>query len=121
MTPGRGVGANTALRDAVNLCRQLIDVRDGRQELIAAVHEYEAKMIEYGFDAVIKSRAQMTATTRSTSRWSGGWRWPGCVRRCARSTTCRRSSAGCATRCWPTAAPTATELTLEITPPAPAR
>jgi 2-polyprenyl-6-methoxyphenol hydroxylase-like FAD-dependent oxidoreductase len=61
MTPGRGVGANTALRDAVNLCRQLIAVRDGRQELIPAVREYEAKMIEYGFDAVIKSRAQMTA------------------------------------------------------------
>ncbi|MGW7680675.1 FAD-dependent oxidoreductase [Kribbella sp. NPDC054772] len=61
MTPGRGVGANTALRDAVNLCRALIDVRDGRQELIPAVHAYEAKMIDYGFDAVIKSRAQMTS------------------------------------------------------------
>jgi 2-polyprenyl-6-methoxyphenol hydroxylase-like FAD-dependent oxidoreductase len=61
MTPGRGVGANTALRDAVNLCRALIDVRDSRQELIPAVNEYEAKMIEYGFDAVIKSRAQMTS------------------------------------------------------------
>jgi 2-polyprenyl-6-methoxyphenol hydroxylase-like FAD-dependent oxidoreductase len=61
MTPGRGVGANTALRDAVNLCRQLIEVRDGRQELILAVREYEAKMIDYGFDAVLKSRAQMTA------------------------------------------------------------
>ncbi|MFC6155728.1 FAD-dependent oxidoreductase [Kribbella jiaozuonensis] len=62
MTPGRGVGANTALRDAVNLCRALIDVRDGRRELIPAVNEYEAKMIEYGFDAVIKSRAQMTSS-----------------------------------------------------------
>jgi 2-polyprenyl-6-methoxyphenol hydroxylase-like FAD-dependent oxidoreductase len=61
MTPGRGVGANTALRDAVNLCRALIDVRDGRRQLIPAVNEYEAKMIEYGFDAVIKSRAQMTS------------------------------------------------------------
>jgi 2-polyprenyl-6-methoxyphenol hydroxylase-like FAD-dependent oxidoreductase len=61
MTPGRGVGANTALRDAVNLCRALIDVRDGRRALIPAVNEYEAKMIEYGFDAVIKSRAQMTS------------------------------------------------------------
>jgi 2-polyprenyl-6-methoxyphenol hydroxylase-like FAD-dependent oxidoreductase len=61
MTPGRGVGANTALRDAVNLCRQLIEVRDGRQQLTPAVREYEAKMIEYGFDAVLKSRAQMTA------------------------------------------------------------
>ncbi|MEU4197242.1 NAD(P)/FAD-dependent oxidoreductase [Kribbella sp. NPDC026611] len=61
MTPGRGVGANTALRDAVNLCRELIEVRDGRKELVPAVHEYEAKMIEYGFDAVLKSRAQMTS------------------------------------------------------------
>ncbi|WP_406046943.1 FAD-dependent oxidoreductase [Kribbella sp. NBC_00889] len=61
MTPGRGVGANTALRDAVNLCRQLIEVRDGRQELIPAVRAYEAKMIAYGFDAVLKSRAQMTS------------------------------------------------------------
>jgi 2-polyprenyl-6-methoxyphenol hydroxylase-like FAD-dependent oxidoreductase len=61
MTPGRGVGANTALRDAVNLCRQLIAVRDGQEELIPAVRAYEAKMIEYGFDAVTKSRAQMTS------------------------------------------------------------
>lgn len=61
MTPGRGVGANTALRDAVNLCRQLVEVRDGRSELIPAVREYEAKMIDYGFDAVLKSRAQMTS------------------------------------------------------------
>ncbi|TWD82695.1 2-polyprenyl-6-methoxyphenol hydroxylase-like FAD-dependent oxidoreductase [Kribbella amoyensis] len=61
MTPGRGVGANTALRDALQLCRTLVDVRDGRAELLAAVREYEAAMIEYGFDAVLKSRAQMSA------------------------------------------------------------
>jgi 2-polyprenyl-6-methoxyphenol hydroxylase-like FAD-dependent oxidoreductase len=61
MTPGRGVGANTALRDAVSLCRQLVAVRDGRSELLPAVREYEAKMIDYGFDAVVKSRAQMTS------------------------------------------------------------
>ncbi|WP_112239179.1 FAD-dependent oxidoreductase [Kribbella monticola] len=61
MTPGRGVGANTALRDALLLCRKLIDVRDGRTGLVAAVGEYEAKMIEYGFDAVLKSREQMSA------------------------------------------------------------
>lgn len=61
MTPGRGVGANTALRDAVNLCRELIEVRDGRKDLVDGVRAYEAKMIEYGFDAVIKSRAQMSA------------------------------------------------------------
>jgi 2-polyprenyl-6-methoxyphenol hydroxylase-like FAD-dependent oxidoreductase len=62
MTPGRGVGANTALRDALLLCRKLIDVRDGRAELLEAVGEYEGAMIEYGFDAVIKSRQQMSAS-----------------------------------------------------------
>jgi 2-polyprenyl-6-methoxyphenol hydroxylase-like FAD-dependent oxidoreductase len=60
MTPGRGVGANTALRDAVLLCARIIDVADGRLELIEAVGRYEAKMITYGFDAVLKSREQMT-------------------------------------------------------------
>jgi 2-polyprenyl-6-methoxyphenol hydroxylase-like FAD-dependent oxidoreductase len=60
MTPGRGVGANTALRDAVLLCARIIDVREGRLGLTAAVGQYEAKMIEYGFDAVLKSREQMT-------------------------------------------------------------
>jgi len=62
MTPGRGVGANTALRDALLLCRKLIEVRDGRADLIEAVGEYEARMIEYGFDAVIRSKAQMSAS-----------------------------------------------------------
>lgn len=59
MTPGRGVGANTALRDAANLCQQLIAVRDGKKALIEAIHEYEVEMIDYGFDAVTKSREQM--------------------------------------------------------------
>jgi len=59
MTPGRGVGANTALRDAALLCRNLTAARDGRMTLIQAIHEYEARMIEYGFDAVLKSREQM--------------------------------------------------------------
>jgi 2-polyprenyl-6-methoxyphenol hydroxylase-like FAD-dependent oxidoreductase len=61
MTPGRGVGANTALRDAVLLCGRIIDARDGRSGLVEAVAGYEARMIGYGFDAVLKSRAQMTA------------------------------------------------------------
>jgi 2-polyprenyl-6-methoxyphenol hydroxylase-like FAD-dependent oxidoreductase len=59
MTPGRGVGANTALRDAALLCRNLIAVRDGTMPLIQAVHDYEAEMIEYGFEAVLESRKQM--------------------------------------------------------------
>ena len=60
MTPGRGVGANTALRDAVLLCARIIDVAESRLELVDAVGRYEAKMITYGFDAVLKSRKQMT-------------------------------------------------------------
>ena len=59
MTPGRGVGANTALRDAALLCRNLTAARDGRMTLLQAIHEYEARMIDYGFDAVLKSREQM--------------------------------------------------------------
>ena len=60
MTPGRGVGANTALRDAVLLCARLIDVASDRLGLIDAVGQYESKMMTYGFDAVLKSREQMT-------------------------------------------------------------
>jgi 2-polyprenyl-6-methoxyphenol hydroxylase-like FAD-dependent oxidoreductase len=61
MTPGRGVGANTALRDAVLLCARIIDVAEGRIDIVEAVKRYETKMIKYGFDAVLKSREQMTA------------------------------------------------------------
>ena len=59
MTPGRGVGANTALRDAALLCRHLMSVRDGRAPLRQAIGEYEAEMREYGFAAVLESRKQM--------------------------------------------------------------
>jgi 2-polyprenyl-6-methoxyphenol hydroxylase-like FAD-dependent oxidoreductase len=59
MTPGRGVGANTALRDAALLCRNLTAARDGRMPLLQAVGEYEAEMIRYGFEAVLDSLKQM--------------------------------------------------------------
>jgi 2-polyprenyl-6-methoxyphenol hydroxylase-like FAD-dependent oxidoreductase len=52
MTPMGGIGANTALRDADLLCRQLIAVHRGRQALVPAVHEYERQMLDYGFAAV---------------------------------------------------------------------
>ena len=58
MTPGRGVGANTALRDAALLCKRLIEVRDGAKPLLQAVREYETRMIDYGFAAVEASRKQ---------------------------------------------------------------
>jgi 2-polyprenyl-6-methoxyphenol hydroxylase-like FAD-dependent oxidoreductase len=62
MTPGRGVGANTALRDARLLCRNLTSARDGQIPLRTAIRDYETQMIGYGFDAVKKSRGQMTAS-----------------------------------------------------------
>jgi 2-polyprenyl-6-methoxyphenol hydroxylase-like FAD-dependent oxidoreductase len=59
MTPGRGVGANTALRDAALLCRNLSAVCAGHVPIRQAIHEYEAEMITYGFEAVRESRKQM--------------------------------------------------------------
>jgi 2-polyprenyl-6-methoxyphenol hydroxylase-like FAD-dependent oxidoreductase len=59
MTPGRGVGANTALRYAALLCRNLIAVHEGRLALLAAVRDYETQMRDYAYAAVEKSREQM--------------------------------------------------------------
>ncbi len=55
MTPMGGIGANTALRDADLLRRWLIAVSHGEQELIPAVHAYEAQMLDYGLAAVKRS------------------------------------------------------------------
>ena len=59
MTPFRGMGANTALRDAAALRRALIAVSSGEQELLAALAAYERDMIDYGFAAVRSSLANM--------------------------------------------------------------
>ena len=59
MTPGRGVGANTALRDAELLCRNLIAVDSGRMDVVEAVADYETRMRAYAWPAVLKSREQM--------------------------------------------------------------
>ncbi|GHO77826.1 oxidoreductase [Ktedonobacter sp. SOSP1-85] len=59
MTPGRGAGANTALRDARLLCKQLVAAHDGQQDLLTAIHGYEEKMQKYGAEAVKQSLAQM--------------------------------------------------------------
>ncbi|SCL35260.1 2-polyprenyl-6-methoxyphenol hydroxylase [Micromonospora nigra] len=55
MTPGRGVGANTALRDANLLRRQLIRAAAGEKTLVQAVADYEAEMVPYGFARVADS------------------------------------------------------------------
>lgn len=58
MTPGRGVGANTALRDAALLAARLGDAQSGKLSGRDAVAGYEAEMRRYGFHAVAESRKQ---------------------------------------------------------------
>ncbi|MEV0646748.1 NAD(P)/FAD-dependent oxidoreductase [Phytomonospora sp. NPDC050363] len=58
MTPGMGVGANTALRDATLLTRELVAVAEGGKKLTEAVGDYEAEMLPYGTARVADSLAQ---------------------------------------------------------------
>ena len=59
MTPFRGIGANTALKDAALLCRNLVAAQRGEKSLLQAVHDYEVEMIRYGFEAVKNSLRAM--------------------------------------------------------------
>jgi 2-polyprenyl-6-methoxyphenol hydroxylase-like FAD-dependent oxidoreductase len=61
MTPGRGVGANTALRDAALLSRRLAEIGSDRASITEAVGSYEAEMTDYAFHAVERSRKRMNA------------------------------------------------------------
>jgi 2-polyprenyl-6-methoxyphenol hydroxylase-like FAD-dependent oxidoreductase len=72
MTPGRGAGANTALRDAALLCETLVEVQRSQMPLIPAIHRYEAEMLRYGMEAVFESRKQMNAHDRIHQPVSGG-------------------------------------------------
>jgi 2-polyprenyl-6-methoxyphenol hydroxylase-like FAD-dependent oxidoreductase len=59
MTPFRGMGANTALRDAAALREALVAVSCGKQALLPALAGYERDMLEHGFAAVRSSLANM--------------------------------------------------------------
>jgi 2-polyprenyl-6-methoxyphenol hydroxylase-like FAD-dependent oxidoreductase len=59
MTPYRGVGANTALRDAAALCEALTSVAQSKQPLIPSLAAYEAAMVDCGFAAVEASLDNM--------------------------------------------------------------
>jgi 2-polyprenyl-6-methoxyphenol hydroxylase-like FAD-dependent oxidoreductase len=61
MTPGRGAGANTALRDAALLSNLLIAANEGQKPMIEAIHEYETEMLRYSADAVTESKKQMNS------------------------------------------------------------
>ena len=51
MTPGLGVGANTALRDA-----QILGANLSAMPVLDAIADYERQMHTYAWEAVIKSR-----------------------------------------------------------------
>jgi 2-polyprenyl-6-methoxyphenol hydroxylase-like FAD-dependent oxidoreductase len=59
MTPGKGAGANTALRDAALLLKKLVEVSRGEKPPVQAFHEYESEMLQYSSKLVLESRKQM--------------------------------------------------------------
>jgi salicylate hydroxylase len=65
MTPFRGIGANTALRDAELLCRRLTAASRGELTVSQAIEGYEQEMREYGFAAV-------RASARSAEQFVSG-------------------------------------------------
>lgn len=58
MSPGRGEGANVALRDAALLQHNLVEATQNRTSLAQAIATYEQEMLLYGFEAVFKARHQ---------------------------------------------------------------
>ena len=58
MSPARGSGANTALRDSALLAAELGAAARGDKPLLSAVADYERMMADYGFAAVRAARQQ---------------------------------------------------------------
>ncbi len=76
MPPTGGNGANTALRDAALLTRQLSRATRGELPLPEAIGGYEADMREYGFQAVdlaVKTLQQGLASSPVGMFFSRGW------------------------------------------------
>lgn len=57
MIPLRGAGANTAILDACDLGKLLINARNERNDYVSVVEPFLAKMIPRGKEAVLASRA----------------------------------------------------------------
>ncbi|TMR88532.1 FAD-dependent monooxygenase [Nonomuraea basaltis] len=69
MTPMRGIGANTALRDACLLRSALTEALTAGSDPVQAIAGYEAQMREYGFAAVrdsLRSAEQFIGDSRVT-------------------------------------------------------
>jgi 2-polyprenyl-6-methoxyphenol hydroxylase-like FAD-dependent oxidoreductase len=72
MSPARGSGANTALRDAALLASELAAAARGEKDVVTAIGDYEREMVAYGFEAV---RASREAGPGGGGRLRGGlWR-----------------------------------------------
>jgi 2-polyprenyl-6-methoxyphenol hydroxylase-like FAD-dependent oxidoreductase len=67
MSPSRGSGANTALRDAALLTQEIDAAARGRKPLIQAVEDYERAMVDYGF-AAVRAASKSSALDRLASR-----------------------------------------------------
>jgi 2-polyprenyl-6-methoxyphenol hydroxylase-like FAD-dependent oxidoreductase len=88
MPPAGGNGANTALRDAALLSRQLSRVARGELSLLDAIGDYEAEMRDYGFQAVdlaLKTLRQGMTSNPVEVFFSHGW-----FRLCSRWAPLRR-------------------------------
>jgi len=72
MSPARGSGANTALRDASVLCRALVSASDDPAAVVEAIRGYEEQLRDYGFAEVAASRE---AERTTVSRAGGFWLW----------------------------------------------
>ncbi|HEY1618229.1 MAG TPA: FAD-dependent monooxygenase, partial [Streptosporangiaceae bacterium] len=64
MSPARGSGANTALRDAALLAAELAGAARGEKPLATAIGDYESAMRDYGFAAVAESARAEADTVR---------------------------------------------------------
>ena len=68
MSPARGSGANTALKDAALLCRALTAAPADGAGLVPAIGDYEQQMREYGYAAVAASRQAEAETGARRNR-----------------------------------------------------
>jgi 2-polyprenyl-6-methoxyphenol hydroxylase-like FAD-dependent oxidoreductase len=68
MTYFRALGANTAMADAAFFLKEILAHRDGAKTLLAALRDYEARMLEHGFEAVGKSIAAFEQGHAASSR-----------------------------------------------------
>ncbi len=59
MPPTRGIGGNTALRDAQLLCQKLVAAARQEKTLSQALKEYETDMLHYSFAAVKSSQQSL--------------------------------------------------------------